>query len=121
MVCYRWQCAPKENIGMILGFFDTKKVDDFARSLATDLSRRFPPSSESRTDKGVVHQLDVVTEGLYARALRFHQENRLGLFRKAKLGNTFRWQLKELGYTEAFAERVTKGLVIRLASPKKRH
>jgi hypothetical protein len=43
---------------------------------------------------------------------------RLSLFRKAKLGNTFRWQLQELGYTEGFAENVTKGLVVRLARKK---
>ena len=70
----------------MFGLFDTKKVDDFARSLAQDLARRFPPASEARTDKGAVNQLAVVTEGLYARAMRFHQENRLGLYRKAKLG-----------------------------------
>ncbi|MEO8037159.1 MAG: hypothetical protein ABI794_00220 [Betaproteobacteria bacterium] len=99
----------------MLGLFDTKKVDDFARSLAQDLARRFPPAGEARTDKGAANQLAVVTEGLYARALRFHQENRLGVFRKAKLGNVFRWQLKELGYSENFVENVTKGLVVRLA------
>jgi hypothetical protein len=99
----------------MFGWFDTRKVDDFAKNLAVDLSRRFPPASEARTDKGAANQLAVITEGLYTRALRFHQENRLGVFRKAKLGNTFRWQLEELGYTREFAERVTKGLVVRLA------
>lgn len=102
----------------MFGMFDTRKVDDFAKTLAQDLARRFPPSSEARTDKGAANQLAVVTEGLYARALRFHQENRLGLYRKAKLGNTFRWQLKELGYTAGFIENVTKGLVVRLARKK---
>jgi len=104
---------------MIFGMFDTRKVDDFARSLAADLSRRFPPASEARTDKGVKQQLEVVTEGLYSRALRFHQENRLGIYKKAKLGNTFRWQLKALGYTDPFIENVTKGLVVRLANQRK--
>jgi hypothetical protein len=99
----------------MFGLFDTKKVDDFARSLAQDLARRFPPASEARTDKGAANQLAVVTEGLYARALRFHQENKLGVYRKAKLGNTFRWQLQELGYSSNFIENVTKGLVVRLA------
>jgi len=108
-----------EHESMIFGMFDTRKVDDFAMSLASDLSRRFPPASEARTDKGVKQQLEVVTEGLYARAVRFHQENRLGLYKKAKLGNTFRWQLKALGYTDPFIETVTKGLVVRLATPKK--
>jgi hypothetical protein len=102
----------------MFGLFDTRKVDDFAKNLAQDLARRFPPASEARTDKGAANQLAVVTEGLYARAIRFHQENRLGLFRKAKLGNTFRWQLKELGYTDGFVEKVTKGLVVRLAKKK---
>lgn len=102
----------------MFGLFDTKKVDDFARSLAQDLARRFPPASEARTDKGAANQLAVVTEGLYARAIRFHQENKLGIYRKAKLGNTFRWQLQELGYSAGFIENVTKGLVVRLAKKR---
>jgi hypothetical protein len=102
----------------MFGLFDTRKVDDFAKGLAADLARRFPPASEARTDKGVQGQLASVTEALYARALRFHQENKLGVFRKAKLGNTFRWQLKELGYSDAFIDNVTKGLVVRLAKKR---
>jgi hypothetical protein len=102
----------------MFGMFDTRKIDDFARSLAQDFSRRFPPANEARTDKAAISQLSVVSEGLYARALHFHQENHLGLFRKAKLGNTFRWHLKELGYTEGFIEKITKGLVVRLATRK---
>lgn len=102
----------------MLGMFDTRKVDDFAKSLAQDFARRFPPANEDRTDKAVTSQLSVVSEGVYARALRFHQENKLGVFRKAKLGNTFRWQLKEMGYTDGFVEKITKGLVVRLAQKK---
>lgn len=103
---------------MLFGWFDTRKVDDFARNLAQDLSRRFPPASEARTDKGAEHQLNVITESLYMRAVRFHQENRLGVFRKAKLGNTFRWQLKELGYSAGFVAKVTDELVKKLARVK---
>lgn len=99
----------------MFGLFDSKKVDDFATMLAQDLARRYPPASEARTDKGAANQLAVITEGLYSRAARFQQENRLGVYRKAKLGNTFRWQLKSLGYSNNFIEHVTKGLVVRLA------
>lgn len=102
----------------MFGLFDTRKVDDFARSLAQDFARRYPPANEKRTDKAATSQLSVVSEAIYTRALRFHQENRLGLFRKAKLGNTFRWQLKEMGYTDGFIETVTKGMVVRLARKK---
>lgn len=96
-------------------FFDTKELEAFADALATDLGRRFPPTSEARTDPGAVNQVKVIMEGLGARAVRFHEEKKLGVYRKAKLANVFKWKLKELGYSDAFAERVTKDLVTRLA------
>lgn len=95
--------------------FDTHDLEQFAEGLAADLGRRFPPSSEARTDAGAKHQIKVILEGLGARAVRYHEQNRLGLYRKAKLGNVFKWKLKELGYSAEFAERATKELVTRLA------
>ena len=41
---------------MLFDWFSTKKVDEFARSLAQDLARRFPQASEARTDKGAQNQ-----------------------------------------------------------------
>ncbi len=84
----------------IFKLLDTQELEEFAADLAADMARRFPPTSESRTDAGAVHQLKVILVGVY---------------RKAKLGNVFRWKLKELGYSPAFVERATKELVTRLA------
>jgi hypothetical protein len=100
---------------MPIGIFNTKELEKFATDLASALARRFPPASEARTDPGARHQVKVILEGLAARALRFHEENRLGIYRKAKLGNVFQWKLKELGYSQEFAERATKEIVMRLA------
>ncbi len=99
----------------ILKALDTKELEEFASGLAADMGRRFPPASEARTDPGAVHQLKVILEGLAARAVRYREEHKLGLYKKAKLGNVFRWKLKELGYSPAFVERATKELVTRLA------
>jgi len=99
-----------------LGLVDTREIDEFASALAEDLGRRYPPSSESRTDPGAKHQLEVVTEGLTARALRFHKERRLGVYKKAKLANVFRWKLAELGYSKPFVDQVTKSLAKRLGA-----
>ena len=99
----------------ILQLFRTKEIEDFATVLATDLGRRFPPASEARTDPGAKNQLKVILEGLGARAVRFHREHKLGVYKKAKLGNTFKWKLRELGYSDDFAERATKEIVTRLA------
>lgn len=99
----------------IFKFLDTREVEEFASGLAIDLSRRFPPSSESRTDSGAKRQIDVILEGLAARALRYHATHRLGLYKKAKLGNVFKWKLLELGYSAGFAEGATRDIVTRLA------
>ncbi|PWT75150.1 MAG: hypothetical protein C5B46_03065 [Proteobacteria bacterium] len=94
---------------------DTDELEEFATGLATDMARRFPPASESRTDPGAVHQLKVILEGLSARAVRYHEQHKLGVYKKAKLGNVFKWKLKEFGYSTAFVEKATKELVTRLA------
>ena len=96
-------------------FLDTRELEEFATSLAADLGRRFPPTSEARTDPGAVHQIKVILEGLSARAVRFHHEHKLGVYRKAKLGNVFKWKLRELGYSNAFTERATQEIITRLA------
>jgi hypothetical protein len=99
----------------IFKIFDTRELEEFAVGLATDLGRRFPPASEARTDPGAKNQVKVILEGLSARAVRYHEEKRLGVYKKAKLGNVFKWKLRELGYSDDFAERATKELVTRLA------
>ena len=99
----------------IFDFFRTRELEGFAAGLAEDLARRFPPASESRTDPGARHQIKVILEGLSARAVRYHEQHKLGVYKKAKLGNVFQWKLKELGYSDAFVERATKEIVTRLA------
>ena len=99
----------------LLGLVDTKEVETFAVALAEDLGRRFPPVSEKRTDKGAKHQLAVILDGLGSRAVRFRDEKQLGLYKKAKLGNVFRWKLKELGYSAEFVDKATTAIVTRVA------
>ena len=99
----------------LFGFLQTKELEEFATGLANDLARRFPPANESRTDAAAKHQITVILEGLAARALRYHEQHKLGLYKKAKLGNVFKWKLIELGYSNGFAEGATRDIVTRLA------
>jgi hypothetical protein len=99
----------------LLGLFDTKEIEEFAKALADDFGRRFPPASEARTDKGATRQVEVIVDGLSARAIRFREDRKLGLYKKAKLANVFRWRLTELGYSKPFVERISKAVATRLA------
>ncbi len=103
---------------MLRNWLQRKEIDAFATALALDLARRFPPKSEERKDKGAKSQLTSITEGLYAQAAKFRQDKELGIYGKAKLGNTFRWRLKESGYSGRFIDEITHGLVLRLAKKR---
>ena len=103
----------------LLGLVNTQELEAFAIALADDLGRRFPPSSEARTDTGAKHQIRVILEGLGVRAVHYNGEHKLGIYKKAKLGNVFKWKLKELGYSDDFAELATKEIVTRLAVNKR--
>jgi hypothetical protein len=100
----------------MLKFLDTSDLEAFATGLAADLTRRFPPASEARTDTGAKNQLKIILDGLGARALRYHEQHKLGIYKKAKLANVFRWKLAEAGYSKDFVESATKSIVTRVAS-----
>lgn len=99
----------------LFGLIDTSAVENFATTLAIDLARRFPPSSEARTDAGAGNQLRVILEGLGARAVRFKSENGLGIYKKAKLGTVFKYKLKEAGFSDEFVERATAEIIKRIS------
>jgi hypothetical protein len=99
----------------LFGLADTRELEEFATGLASDLGRRFPPESEARTDPGAAHQIKVILEGLASRAVRYHEQHKLGVYKKAKLANVFKWKLTDLGYSKPFVERATKEIATRLA------
>ena len=91
-----------------------KEIESFAVMLAQDLKRRFPPDSEKRTDRGVQRQIESIASSLFGKGAEFSHQRRLGVYGKAKLGNTLRWQLRALGYSDGFVESLVHELVLHL-------
>ena len=90
-----------------------KEIQGFARLLAEKLSKRYPPAIDNSPEKRVSeNRLSRVLEETFAQAETFQREKQLGIFAKAKLGNEFKWQLKELGYSARFVEVATEGLMV---------
>lgn len=100
----------------LFGSASSKDVDQFAKKLAGDLAKQYPPA----LDKGSEHMLSqkrltTILENVCSKAAAFKKEHKLGVYKKARLGNTFRWELEELGYTKKFIETATEGLVVYLS------
>lgn len=99
-----------------MGMLDSLRgssANDFAKQLALDLSAHYPPSLDQSPQKRVsVNRMTRILEDAFSRAESFKNEQRLGWLGKARLGNSFRWELKELGYSSDFIEMATEGLIV---------
>jgi hypothetical protein len=98
----------------ILEFLSTRRVAELAKSLAQDVARRYPPAI-ANSPANVVSQQRVsdILEEVFARVTNFGPENRLGWYKRARLGSSFRWELNELGYDKKFVDTATEGLILR--------
>ena len=100
---------------MIFKLFRPSKVDVFAKNLAQDIAKRYPPAIANNPEQMVSQKrLTTILEDTFNRAQQFNRDNQLGMFKKAKLGNTFKWELKEMGYDEKFIDMATEGLIVYL-------
>lgn len=96
----------------ILEFFSTRKVAEPAAGLAQDLARRYPPAIANNPVQMVSQQrLTEILEEVFAHAADFSRGNKLGWYKRARLGRRFRWELNELGYDKTFADRASEHLI----------
>ena len=92
---------------MLLNWFDTKDIDEFANAIAADFLARFPPSEiEDQKRKGPA-RLKKAHDEIFARAEVFVRSKPLNMYKKARLGNRFKWALREAGYPAEFVNSLT--------------
>jgi hypothetical protein len=98
---------------MLSRIFSTGVVNEFAKSLANDIAKRYPPAIANNPEQMVSHKrLTSILEETFNRAATFQKEQKLGWFRRAKLINEFQWELKEFGYDKKFVEMAAEGLLV---------
>jgi hypothetical protein len=98
----------------LFGSVSSKQVDDFAKSLVQEIAQHFPvaPGEDKRRNSDK-KRLSVIRDVL-RKAKDFSAQHKLGVYKKARLANTFRWELQEKGYNTEFIEFATEGLVMRM-------
>jgi hypothetical protein len=108
----------ESRMGMLDSLLGAKSVDAFAKTLAEDVAKRYPPELDKDPSKRPsVNRLTRIVEDACEKAKSFQQEKKLGWYGKAKLGNTFRWELTSMGYQKDFVEMATEALVVYLSRP----
>ena len=107
---------------MFGSWFDCSEVDVFVDSIVADLVKRFPPEGVELPAKKATERLRKTHDVIFRRVETFAGAQSLNLYKKAHLGNRFKWTLKEAGYPAEFVDALTYELVtvVTLASRARR-
>lgn len=100
----------------IIKFLNLSSEKVFAKSLVDKLVVELPPSlMENRRKILSVNKITRLLEGAYQAAGVYKFQNNIGFLRSAILANSFKWSLKNAGYSSDFIDMATEGLVVELS------
>ena len=99
---------------MVFAWFDSKEVVAFGNGLAEFLIQRIPlPDAKQGRERSEKKQKELLPK-VFLQVDSFRASHRLNLYKKAKLGNAFKWKLLDAGYPSEFVDEFTKELMLRL-------
>lgn len=98
---------------MIFGWFDAKDAEEFGAHLARFFMERVPLEPSNKRRNSVAKKKEVL-EKMFLQVAQFRQARKLNIYKKAKLGNAFKWELREAGYDAEFTDDLTKLLMQQL-------
>jgi len=98
---------------MLLGWFNAKDAHQFGGELARFFIERMP-LDDQRKDKKFAAKAQRLLSKIDLDVQRFKATHKLNIYTRAKLGNTFKWTLKDAGYDATYVDELTAWLVKRL-------
>lgn len=88
-------------------WFDTKEVDSFAQWVVSELKQRLPPATIGTDDHKLPDRIRRMNDFISGRATAFATEHRPNFYKRARLANKVKWELREAGYPARFADTFT--------------
>ena len=98
---------------MALAWFDAGEAKKFGTSLAQFFLGRIPKVAEKR-DKEFAKKVDYVLEKMAVQIVQFKAQHKLNTYKKAQLGNVFKWTLLDAGIPADYADEMTRWLIQRV-------
>ena len=96
----------------MLNWFDAREARAFGESLAVFFAERIQVNSGLKDRKFTAKAQQVLTK-MARQAEQFRQTHKLNVFKKAQLGNAFKWKLRDAGYDQAYVDELTEWLMLR--------
>lgn len=99
--------------GMVFSWFDASEAKEFGTSLAHFYIERVPSGDSGGKAVPIAKKQHEVINKMFQQMERFKLDHKLNIYKKAQLGNAFKWALKDAGYNPAFVDQLTKNLMMR--------
>jgi tetratricopeptide (TPR) repeat protein len=97
----------------MIGWFDSREAAEVGKALAEKFALKAAAPGPNRAGSNKASAL----QELLQRADSEARPLRLNFYKKAKLANSFKWQLIEKGVDPSVADNVTQSLILHLSSP----
>jgi hypothetical protein len=107
----QWRIAFGDD--MILSWFDASEAKKFGESLARFFLENIPPASRIG-DKAFAQKAEKNLKIMADQIAHFKKQHKLNTYKKAQLGNAFKWVLLDAGTAADYTDELTKWLVQRL-------
>lgn len=98
---------------MVFSWFDARASITCALALAEMVAQGYPASERKGTKKAVMHRAKLLDK-VFAQANQFSRAEKPNFYKKAKLGNTLRWKLVELGFEESFVDDLVHQVMVHM-------
>ena len=97
---------------MALTWFDAKKSKEFGTALAVFFIEKVPANNNQTVDEEYfARKTKKALAAMENQVVEFKKINRLNIYKRAQLGNTFKWTLKNAGYAPDYINELTMWLV----------
>lgn len=101
----------------MFSWLSTKKSEKFGSDMAVLLMELIPKEIVLKDSK-LTSKSNYAREKMLKKIRQFKQEEILNFYKTAKLLNTFKWTLNDVGYDKALADTFASWILISLRSPK---
>lgn len=99
---------------MWFSWFDAREEKQFGHTLAELLIERLSldgPTADNRLS-GKKH--DAMLHNMQQRISSFKHERKMNTYKKAQIGNAFKWALKDKGYDPEYVNQLTNWLMLKI-------
>ena len=97
----------------MLSWLNASEAKKFGVSLGHLVIERNPLVGPDIKDKLMAKKQEALLNKLSQEVTRFKGEHTLNVYKKAQLGNAFKWTLKEAGYDPVYLDQLTTWLMLK--------